>query len=486
MRDGAKVLRVAACAALLLPVFGFAPDAAQKIGADFIVTAAPVYAPLAELRGQERFPRGAQLLRVHAGKAEPLVSGFAATADADVSFDAKTVLFAGRKAAHDPWQIWELTLADGSVRKVITTATDAERPFYLPGGRMVWAQRTAAGFQLESGEDGHPPAFAPVNPTAGPGVRSLTYMRASAFPADVLQDGRILFEAGFPLGAGSTPELYLVYADGSGVESYRCDHGRARWGGTQLASGDIVFTHGASLARFTSALAHEEPIAAPRAEYAGAIAETASGAWLLSARATGGAHYSIELWNPADASTPAGATLKAVLAESGEDLVEPVLLARHNRPHRHPSGLHPWDYANLLALDSRLSREGDLKQTPASVRLEAMSAGGRTIVAGTAPVAPDGSFFVKVPADQPIRFALLDQKGAVMRRERGWFWIRRGEQRICVGCHTGPERASENRVPEVLLRSTTPVDLTGMSREASAHAAAPAPLRTERGMQGGR
>ena len=84
----------------------------------------------------------------------------------------------------------------------------------------------------------------------------LTYTRASAFPADVLADGRIFFEAGFPLGSGSTPELFLVYADGSGVESYRCDHGRARWGGRQLASGDVVFTHGASLARFTSPLAH--------------------------------------------------------------------------------------------------------------------------------------------------------------------------------------------------------------------------------------
>jgi hypothetical protein len=50
-----------------------------------------------------------------------------------------------------------------------------------------------------------------------------------------------------------------------------------------------------------------------------------------------------------------------------------------------------------------------------------------------------------------------------MRQEHGWFWIRRGEQRICVGCHTGPERAAENNVPAVLLRSTTPTDLTGAS-----------------------
>ena len=59
----------------------------------------------------------------------------------------------------------------------------------------------------------------------------------------------------------------------------------------------------------------------------------------------------------------------------------------------------------------------------------------------------DGSFFVQTPADRPIRFALLDAKGAVVRQEHGWFWIRSGEQRICVGCHAGPERASENTVP---------------------------------------
>jgi hypothetical protein len=334
---------------------------------------------------------------------------------------------------------------------------------------MVWAQRAPWGFQLESAEDGHAPARAPLNPTAGPGVLPLTYTQASAFPADVLADGRILFEAGFPLGSGSTADLYLVYADGSGVESYRCDHGRARWGGTQLASGDVVFTHGDSLARFTSPVAHEVKIDAPRAEYAGAMAETAQGGWLVSARAGAGARFALKLWKPG------AAALETVLAVSGKDIVEPVLLAPRTAPRRHPSGLHPWDYANMLALDARLSREGDLQKAPASVRMERMNADGQTIVTGTAPVEADGSFFVKVPADQPIRFALLDEKGTVLRREHGWFWIRRGEQRICVGCHTGPERSSENLVPDVLLRTTTPVDLTGTAQtEAS-------PLKTPGG-----
>jgi len=459
MRSQAKVLAIAALVALLIPICGFMTDPAQTMDVDIIVTAAPTYLPLAALHGPgqnlERFPKGAQLLLLHAGKAEPLLPDFAATADANVGFDAKTVLFAGKRAAGDPWQIWELTLKDRSVRKVIATESDAVRPFYLPFGRMVFALRTVQGFQLQSaGLDGSE-------------VLPLTYMQASALPTDVLADGRILFEAGFPLGSGATPELFLVYSDGSGVESYRCDHGAARWGGKQLASGDVVFSHGASLARFTSPLAHEAPIAAPREEYAGAIAETASGAWLLSAKPASGAYYTLKLWMPGTE------TLQAITAPSGKDLVDPVLVAQRLRPKHHPSALHDWNYANLLALDSRLSRSGNLKATPASVRLEVQDAQGHAVVTGTAPIETDGSFFVKVPADQPIRFALLDQKGAVLRHEQGWFWIRRGEQRICVGCHTGPERASENRVPAVLLRTTTPVDLSGINSIGATKSTAP-------------
>ncbi len=453
-----RVLVAAVPIGFLTLICGFTTEGANQnaeIRGDVIVTAAPVYVPRAELRGHERFPKGAQLLLIHSGKAEPLIDGFAASADANVSFDAQTVLFAGKRNASDPWQIWELALNDRSVRRVITTAGDAERPLYLPGGRMVWAQRTAAGFQLQSAEDGHPMAAAPWNPTAGPGTLPLTYVGGNAFPADVLHDGRILFEAGYPLGQGAIPELYLVYADGSGVESVRCDHGRARWGGTQLGSGDVIFTHGTSLARFTSPMAHEEPVGAPQATFAGAIAETPSGAWLLSARTATDAHYVIRSWQPGSAQ------MQTVLAQSGMDLVEPVMVAPRNRPNRHPSGLHPWNYANLLALDARVSRDGALHGVPASVRLESQDAAGHAKTMGEAPVERDGSFFVQVPSDRPIRFALLDSKGEVLRQERGWFWIRSGEQRICVGCHAGPERAPENRVPQVLLRTTTPVDLTG-------------------------
>ncbi len=472
MTPATRMLAVLASSTLFIPICAFGPQAAncasRTVDADFIVTAAPVYQPLAAFHGAERFPKGAQLILVHEGKAAPLLDGFAASADADVSFDGRRVLFSGKQAPTDPWQVWELTLEDHSLRKVISGGGDAIRPFYLPAGRLVYARKDAQGFELEAAGSDSADAFALIDADAESKLLQLSFLPGSAIPEDVLRDGRILFSSGFPLGTGSTPELFLVYSDGSGVESYRCDHGKARWGGKQLASGDVVFTHGTSLARFTSPLATEVQIVAPRAEYAGAIVETDAGDWLVSARAGAGAHYELKLLKRATPSNSISVPLESVLAKAGQDLVDPVLIAPRQRPNRHPSALHDWSYANLLALDARQSRQGDLKFTPASVRVETLDANGRAFVTGTAPVEADGSFFVKTPADRPIRFALLDSKGGIVRQEHGWFWIRRGEQRICVGCHTGPERSSENRVPAVLLRTTTPADLSNLFAPGSA------------------
>jgi hypothetical protein len=483
MKLAAQGCRAVAIAFAVIAICAFGPPAQNtvKLGVaktsratsrpqtlpPILVTAARAYEPLAALKGGERFPEGAQIMRVEGGVAVLLVEGFAATADANVSWDATTVLFSAKPLPTDHWQIWELNFATHSTRQLIATNVDLIRPMYLPAGQLVYASREPQGYRIEVAGKANALKLAPIDDSAAQTVLPLSYIPASAIPVDVLRDGRILFESYYPLGTGSTPELFLVYSDGSGVESYRCDHGRARWGGRQFANGDVVFTHGASLARFTSPLSHEAAVPAPNGDFAGGVRETPDGAWLVSARATTTAHYSLKLWKP-------GTTAMApILAVAGNDLVDPVLIAPRPRPNQHPTGLHPWNYANLLALDVRQSRMGDLTTAPSQVRLETLNPHGLTVVTGTAPVEADGSFFVQTPADQPIRFALLDAKGTVIRREQGWFWIRKGEQRYCVGCHAGPERSSENRVPAVLLRTTTPADLTGQKLAASADAAQP-------------
>lgn len=408
-----------------------------------IVTAAPQYDSLAALHGGERFPQGAQLMLLRFGRMAPFVRGFAASADASVSFDGKSVLFSGKKGVLDPWQIWEVPVESGNPRRVMAAPADLIRPLWMPGARMVYARKEADRFVMETAA------------LDGTDALALSYGPGNYIPDDVLRDGRILFESGFPLGAGTTPEMYLVYADGSGVESVRCDHGIAREHGRQMLSGDVVFTQSGRLARFTSASAGDSLIKAPAGEYAGDVAEMPEGRWLLSVRRPAFGHYGLALWNP-------DTSITSTLARDGaRDLIQPAVVAPRAVPKRHPSALHGWQTSNLLALDARLSRDAPVHGIPATVRLETLNEAGQVIALGTAPVEADGSFFVQVMGDRPLRFVLLDAAGETLRQEHGWFWSRRGEQRICVGCHTGPERAPENRVPQILLRTTTPVDLTG-------------------------
>src|SRR5208283_5829229 len=163
-------------------------------------------------------------------------------ADPNVSFDGTRLLFAGKREARDSWQIWEVAVGGGEAKRVTTCDGDCIRPFYLPGNRLVYARKVSDRFVLEN------------VPLEGGTPLRLTYAPGNALPTDVLRDGRILFEAAYPMGSGQSPEIYTVYSDGSGVEAYRCDHGGARQAGKQNASGDVVFASEHGLGRFTSAL----------------------------------------------------------------------------------------------------------------------------------------------------------------------------------------------------------------------------------------
>ena len=338
---------------------------------------------------------------------------------------------------------------------MLAGATDLIRPLWMPEGRFVYARRGAGGFALETaGLDG-----------AGP--QKLSYLPGSFIPDDVLRDGRVLFESGFPLGAGKTPEMFLVYADGSGVESVRCDHGVGREHGRQMSltsgaagAGAIVFTHGAGLARFTSALAEEAAVAAPVGEYAGDVAELPDGRWVVSVRRPGAKHYALATWKPGRAE------MMALAEDAGRDLAEPVVVVPRAVPNRHPSALHHWAFGNLLALDARQSRSGVVAGTPVAVRAETMDSGRTRGFTGNR-AGGEGRIVLCAGGGGSSRCGLFcwTRQGSTLRREQGWFWVRRGEQRICVGCHTGPERAPENRVPEVLLRTTTPVDADGRTAD---------------------
>ena len=66
---------------------------------------------------------------------------------------------------------------------------------------------------------------------------------------------------------------------------------------------------------------------------------------------------------------------------------------------------------------------------------------------GIVEAAKDRSFYLKVKADTPFRFRVLDEKGNPVNESCDWIWLRPNERRGCVGCHEDQELAPENRIP---------------------------------------
>jgi hypothetical protein len=418
------------------PVSGEVPQALA-----YVYTAAPQCDLEAWARGSERFPEGASVRFVSAGESRELAPGFFASADPEVSFDGLQVLFAGKQRREDSWQIWEVPLAGGPPRRITNWPEDSIHPLYLPENKIVYTRKTALGYQLET-----------LARNGGEPLR-VTYERGNFLPCDILHDGRVLYEGGHPSGESSVHELYTVYPDGSGVETYRCDHGISRHAARQVASRDIVFATAKGFSRFTSALATQvDLVPAHGEEFAGPIAELSPSAWLVAFRPNLRSPYAIYSLNPSDGA------LRKVSVGPG---VEPALVAAREVPRRFPSGLHDWSGANLLCLNAYTSKAKITEGSIGTVRLYSQGADGRPALLGETGVESDGSFFLHVPTEQPLRIELRDRSGKAIEAERGWFWMRRGEQRVCVGCHAGPERAPENAVPKILLRTQEPVPMLG-------------------------
>ena len=78
---------------------------------------------------------------------------------------------------------------------------------------------------------------------------------------------------------------------------------------------------------------------------------------------------------------------------------------------------------------------------------------GFNSVLGEVEVDEDGSFYLELKADEPVRFQTLSATGEVLRGPSSWMWVRPNERRGCVGCHENREIAPENIVPKAIEKA---------------------------------
>ncbi len=418
----------------------------------------------------QRFPRGSRIVRLPFKSKRPvdLTPEFFAAADPQVDFSGAKILFSAQKNARAKWQIWEMS-ADGSEKRQITNCTeDCLRAAYLPDAEIV--------FTVEGLRSGRPESYLAVSKTDGSQMHRITFSPGNFWLETVLRDGRVLASASSPLqatdAAGKTRLLYTLLPDGAALEALRCEHQSAviRDDAAELEDGSVIFvrrsnagqTSGGALAEVRKGDPGESAVGSRAANYRSPRPLSAGSLIVSRNSAPQGASqakfdlYAFDLKKQMDGAL--------IYSDAKLSSIQAVPLISNPVPKRFWSMLNSESKSGyFISLNSYVSSEGVKGRLAAAIArvrvisLENTGSGERSL--GEAPVEKDGSFYVEVPANQAVRFELLDANGQTIVAERSWIWTRPGEQRGCPGCHGDKALAPENRWPLTLKRFDTPIAL---------------------------
>ena len=420
----------------------------------------------------ERFPQGSRLVRLPSGhkSSSPniLTSNFFAAADPEMNFEGAKVLFSARKTAEDRWQIWEMDATGANQHQITQCSADCARAAYLPGDEIVFTVTEQKGKDTES--------YLAVAKRDGAEMHRITFGPACFQLEAVLRDGRILASAPWPLVGGTTAAktrlFYTLRPDGTSLDSLRCEHRRSavQTEGVELADGSIAFIeqartgneNGGELAILRRGAARATALAGKQELYR-SPQQLSTDELIVAKQQTSpvGSAAKFDLYTLRLSTGALGGRVYSDPKLSG---IQPVPVAAHPVPKKFWSLLSAESPAGyFISLDSSMSADdshGRFSTPIAQVRVLTLGpSNGQELSLGEAPVEKDGSFYVQVPANQPVRFELLDANGQTIHAEKSWIWARPNEQRGCPGCHGDKAIAPENHWPMTLKRFDTPTHL---------------------------
>jgi len=334
------------------------------------------------------------VLRGSTGMSRLLAREFLSSWDVDVSFDATRALFAGRRTTGAREGIYQVSFDSGSIATLVELDGLLESPRYGPGGWIFFLW----------------------NREADPDVRALRGGVLHAIPPRIGADPeRISFHPGFDRGPVVTPSGRLIFSssDSSGLLSMRRD-------GTDISAWHE--DHGLGKGQW-------DPLAW----------ESSS----LLARSPAGSVFRI----------PESRHYTECLPAMDSDSLTRRKVEPRPMPKPDPSLVNARAKTGEIFCFDAL--EGTVEDDPRPVDLRGrihMPAfeEGPPAFSAEFPLAGDGSFSLRVPADRPFRFEVLDGSGAILGSMKSHIWLRPGEQRGCIGCHEPRGRAPVNRIIEAL------------------------------------
>lgn len=416
----------------------------------------------------------------------------AAISDPAVSFDGKKILFSMRQSGQTWRNIWEINADGTGLRQVTSGGGHDFDPLYLPDGRVMFTSSRDG----EMDEYNHSPAeHLYVCDMDGGNMERISFNQSDDFDPELLPNGRIMFTRWEHFGTMNRFPLFVTNPDGTGTFHLFGPHGRNFFHATPTPEGRLIGIESTMIEGDAGPVAvlktedgPADPAPGPQSSHwdvlnaqinndgepwpYGAFKYPRSiggnryvGSYTLPAATEADADYGLYTFTldqtgagtPADPATFTVHDVTFLYNDPNTNEYDAQLLAPHAKPPVIPSAIdRNVDYGVFLAQDvfNRGTNDGQerpVKGTDAIDSIAVIAARPtmqgemndisanefeKRALIGMAPVFPDGSFRIKVPANTPISFATLDQynRGFVVKRTH--LYVRPGEEfNTCVGCH---------------------------------------------------
>ena len=381
------------------------------------------------------------------GSIKVLTEGYYSAHSPEISWDGKSLLFTAKQKQNDVWKIYEMNLDNFKIRQVTSSDDNCSNPVHLPNGRFVFGTLTSKDSVIY----GHP--LFTCNPD-GSDPKQITFTPNTYLALTVLNDGRILALNKTSSSDKQQNILMVMRPDGTKAELfYQGPVGSNLIGSaSETTNGKIVFVEsgtGTPNGTNITSINYNRPLHSRVNLTSGikgdfrSVFPLLSGKLLVSYRSSEAERFSIYEFDPETKTLG-----KPVFADAEYDVCEIALVYKHERPKKLPSEV---DFGVktglLLCQDINFLNPNFIKDSPALQKAVAIEIMGADSSIGIVPVEKDGSFYLKVIADQPFQLRTLDENGHVLNQPCEWMWIRPNERRGCVGCHEDHEQTPENRVP---------------------------------------
>jgi hypothetical protein len=367
-----------------------------------------------------------------------------------VSYDGKEMVFSGQKEKGDLWQIYIKDLQTLQIRQVTHCPVNCTDPVWLPDGRLVFSRLN------EEEMVGQIHVLYTSYPKGGQKERLLFHPNSAISPT-VAMDGRILFlsEQKYPVRGqmhmlamridGTKSELFYP----GDPEALPVSRGWESKGGMvyfieQIQSGN----RGGRLVRvdYGHPLSSWEELSIGDNGVYHSVFPGKKGQLYVSFRPDDASNYGLYEF---DSKTKKVGDERYMDADY--HVIEPVLIQEKELPMQLPEIVDKTKQkGTLLCHDSDLSMIQTKNKSKTDNKTSKVQVFGLNEMFGEVEVEEDGSFYIEIDADMPVRFQTVNADGEILRGPSAWIWVRPNERRSCIGCHEDRELAPENRVPDAL------------------------------------